>query len=163
MPVIMVYFQEKKVKNHSLIIGEGCNIGRKKGNDIVIDSLAVSGSHARIESVSTAFVLRDLESTNGTIVNDKKITMHSLQHNDTILIGKHKLIFDCSDLQKMKSNESGQPDEKTRVLDVNDLREIAGWTKNESPYDWYSRSNIPGTDEQKNIPFFSKIFRKFFG
>jgi pSer/pThr/pTyr-binding forkhead associated (FHA) protein len=163
MPVIEVYFNGKKIKDHSLIIGEGCNIGRKKGNDIVIDNLAVSGSHARIESVSTTFVLKDLESTNGTIVNDKKITMHSLKHNDTILIGKHKLIFDCSDLQNMQSNESELSDEKTRVLDVNDLREIAGWTKTEAPYEWYSRSNIPHTDEQKNVSFISKVFQKFFG
>jgi pSer/pThr/pTyr-binding forkhead associated (FHA) protein len=163
MPVIEVYFNGKKIKDHSLIIGEGCNIGRKKGNDIVIDNLAVSGSHARIESVSTAFVLKDLESTNGTIVNDKKITKHSLKHNDTILIGKHKLIFDCSDLQNMQSNESELSDEKTRILDVNDLREIAGWTKNEAPYEWYSRSNIPHTDEQKNVSFIAKVFQKFFG
>jgi hypothetical protein len=89
--------------------------------------------------------------------------MHSLKHNDTILIGKHKLIFDCSDLQNMQSNESELSDEKTRVLDVNDLREIAGWTKTEAPYEWYSRSNIPHTDEQKNVSFISKVFQKFFG
>jgi len=163
MPVIEVYFNGKKIAIHTMINGEGCNIGRKKGNDIVIDNLAVSGSHARIESVSTAFVLKDLESTNGTIVNDKKITMHSLKHNDTILIGKHKLIFDCSDLQNMQSNESELSDEKTRILDVNDLREIAGWTKNEAQYEWYSRSKISHTDDQNNGSFFSKVFQKFFG
>jgi pSer/pThr/pTyr-binding forkhead associated (FHA) protein len=163
MPVIAVYFNDEKIKDYSLITGAGCNIGRKKGNDIVIDNLAVSGSHARIESVSTAFVLKDLESTNGVIVNDKKISMHILKHNDTILIGKHKLIFDCSDLQKIQSNESEQSDDKTRVLNVNDLREIAGWTKNDSSYEWYSRSNIPHPNKQKNVSFISKVFQKFFG
>ena len=163
MPVITVYLKEQKINSHSLIIGEGCNIGRKKGNDIVIDSLAVSGSHARIESVSTAFVLRDLESTNGTIVNDKRITIQSLQNNDTILIGKHKLIFDCSDLQNMKSNEPEQSDAKTRILNVNDLREIAGWTKNNYSAEWSAQSNNPETEEQRSTPFISKVFRKIFG
>ncbi len=163
MPVITVYLKQQKISSHSLIIGEGCNIGRKKGNDIVIDSLAVSGSHARIESVSTAFVLRDLESTNGTIVNDKKVSIHSLQHNDTILIGKHTLMFDCSDLQNMKANDPEQSDAKTRILNVNGLREIAGWTKNNYTAKRSSQANTPATEEHKNTPFISKIFRKIFG
>ncbi|MGB3221842.1 MAG: FHA domain-containing protein [Desulforhopalus sp.] len=162
MPVIVINFKGKRVKEHSVIIGEGCSIGRKKGNDIVIDNLAVSGFHAQIDSVSTTFVLRDLESTNGTFVNDKRITMHSLKHNDTILIGKHELTFDCSDLESMQANESDLSNEKTRILDTNDLRELAGWTKEESSFDWYSRSRNPDTTKLRNGSFFSRIFQKFF-
>ncbi len=163
MPVISVNFKGKKIDEHSLIIGLGCNIGRKKENDISIDNLAVSGFHAQIDSVSNTFVLRDLESTNGTFVNDKKITLHNLKHNDSILIGKHELIFDCSDLMSTQTNGVPNSDEKTRILNTNDLREIAGWTKNDSAYDWYDKSKIPDSDKQKNASFISKFFQKLFG
>lgn len=162
MPVISVNFNGKKIEEHSLVIGLGCNIGRKKENDIVIDSLAVSGFHAQIDAVSNTFVLRDLESTNGTFVNDEKITMHNLKHNDLILIGKHKLIFDCSDLRSMQEKGAGN-DEKTRILDTNDLRELAGWTKNDSAYDWYEKSSISDAGKQKNSSFISRVFQKIFG
>lgn len=104
MPVISVNFKGKEIEEYTLVKGLGCNIGRKKEDDIVIDNLAVSGFHAQIDSVSNTFMLRDLESTNGTFVNDEKITMHNLKHNDSILIGKHKLIFDCSDIMNVQAN-----------------------------------------------------------
>ncbi len=163
MPVISVNFKGRKIDEHSLIIGLGCNIGRKKANDIVIDNLAVSGFHAQIDSVSNTFVLRDLDSTNGTFVNDKKITLHTLQHNDSILIGKHELIFDCSDLMSAQTHAADNNDEKTRLLSTNDLRELAGWTKNDSTYDWNDTSNGYDTDKQKHSSFVSKVFKKFFG
>jgi len=163
MPVISIKLKGKKIEEHSLIVGLGCNIGRKKANDIVIDNLAVSGFHAQIDSVSNTFVLRDLDSTNGTFVNDKKITLHNLKHNDSILIGKHELIFDCSDLISRPENEGEILDEKTRMLNTDDLREIAGWTKNNSAYDWYEKSNNPAADTKKNTSFFSRICHKIFG
>ena len=63
----------------------------------------------------------------------------------------------------MKSNEPEQTDSKTRILNVNDLREIAGWTKNNYSTEWSAQSNKPRTEEQKSTPFFSKVFRKIFG
>ena len=163
MPVISVGFKGKKICEHSLTIGLGCNIGRKKANDIVIDNLAVSGFHAQIDSISNIFVLRDLNSTNGTFVNDKKIKLHHLKHNDSILIGKHELIFDCSDLISTQVNEPDNDDEKTRLLSTNDLREIAGWTKNNSAYDWYNKSNSSDTNVEKSSSLVSKVFQKLFG
>ncbi len=163
MPVISVVFKGKKIEEYSLIIGLGCNIGRKQANDIVIDNLAVSGFHAQIDSVSNTFVLRDLDSTNGTFVNDKRITLHNLQHNDSILIGKHELIFDCSDLMRTQANEADDNDEKTRLLSTNDLRELAGWTKNDSAYDWYDKTNDPAVEKQKSPSLVSRVFQKIFG
>ena len=127
MPVIIVKFKGKKIQDYPVIIGQGCSIGRKQVNDIVIDNLSVSGFHAQIDSVSTTFVLKDLESTNGTFVNEKKKQLHNLKHNDVILIGKHELVFDCSDLLRMKNNKSDfQDDTKTRILDTSEFRKMDG-------------------------------------
>lgn len=124
MPIITLKFKDKKLRDYPLAVGQHCTIGRKSSNDIVIDNLAVSGKHARIESVSTTFVIRDLDSTNGTFVNKKKVSMHNLRHGDVLLIGKHELIFDRSDLMKKKGGAEDLDDDKTRILDTSEYRNL---------------------------------------
>ena len=68
-------------------------IGRKAVNDIHLDNLAVSGSHAKVLLLGGDCFLEDLESTNGTYVNGDRITKHALKHGDTIAIGKHELLY----------------------------------------------------------------------
>lgn len=68
-------------------------IGRTPGNDVVIDNLAVSGHHAKIYFESDKFVLEDLNSLNGTFVNNQRVRKSFLKHGDEVLIGKHTLLF----------------------------------------------------------------------
>jgi len=68
-------------------------IGRKPDNDVQIDNMAVSGHHARVLMQGSAYVIEDLQSTNGTFINDKKIITSAIRHNDSILIGQHTLVF----------------------------------------------------------------------
>lgn len=117
MPTITLRFKDVKIKEYPIAIGQTCTIGRKHSNDIVIDHPTVSGSHAQIESLSTAFILRDLGSTNGTYIGSDKITLHHLLHNDEILIGNHKLVFDLSDINKTKQVvEDDYQIDKTRIF-----------------------------------------------
>ena len=48
-------------------------LGRRPYNDIMVDNLAVSGEHAAIQAIGTEFYVEDLNSTNGTYINGKKI------------------------------------------------------------------------------------------
>ncbi len=66
-------------------------IGRRPGSDILLDNLAVSGSHATIFTVGNDSFVQDLNSTNGTLVNNKRINKHHLMNGDEIVIGKHSL------------------------------------------------------------------------
>ena len=68
-------------------------IGRTANNDIPIDNLAISGHHATVYVTASGPELVDMNSTNGTIVNDKKIERHHLQDGDIITIGKHQLLY----------------------------------------------------------------------
>lgn len=68
-------------------------IGRRPGNDILIDNLAVSGNHASIFTVGEDSFVQDLDSTNGTFINNKKLTKHHLKNGDVVVIGKHSLIY----------------------------------------------------------------------
>ncbi|MFZ6819710.1 FHA domain-containing protein [Undibacterium sp. Ji22W] len=69
------------------------NIGRRPGNDLVLDHLAVSGRHAAIDTTSEGTFILDLGSTNGTSVNGQPIKKHLLQNDDVIELGKYQLKF----------------------------------------------------------------------
>ncbi|OGS00391.1 MAG: hypothetical protein A3G41_03130 [Elusimicrobia bacterium RIFCSPLOWO2_12_FULL_59_9] len=68
-------------------------VGRKPGNDIIIDSAAISGKHCKIFRQAGKYFVEDLKSTNGTFVNDKKVLSSGLQNNDVIGLVKHSLVF----------------------------------------------------------------------
>jgi pSer/pThr/pTyr-binding forkhead associated (FHA) protein len=72
---------------------EYLQIGRSEDNDIDLQMPNVSRHHARIERRGDGFVLRDLESTNGTWLRGQRISECSLQNGDTIRVGDAQLIF----------------------------------------------------------------------
>lgn len=70
-------------------------IGRRDDNDVVIDNMAVSGHHAVIEAEDpNYFVLVDLDSLNGTFLNERKVGRQRIFHGDSIIVGKHRLRFE---------------------------------------------------------------------
>ncbi len=154
MPILTLTFKDKKIRDYPLAVGQNCTIGRKNANDIVIDNLAVSGRHARIESVSTTFVIRDLDSTNGTFVNKKKVSMHNLRHGDKLLIGKHELLFDRSDLMK-KSGAEDLDDDKTRILDTTEYRTLIHREK--------ERAEMRAQEAKGSPSLFRRFTKWFFG
>lgn len=81
-------------------------IGRRPTNNIHIDNLAVSGEHAVITTIAGESFLEDLNSTNGTIVNQKPIKKHVLNHADVIEFGKYQLRFENLAQQKLGSQHA---------------------------------------------------------
>ncbi|MFB0546931.1 MAG: FHA domain-containing protein [Anaerolineae bacterium] len=69
-------------------------IGRQPGNDVVISDPEVSRHHARLIWDGTRFVIRDLESANGTFVNGARITSPcGLHDGDVISLGEQDLSY----------------------------------------------------------------------
>ena len=72
-------------------------IGRAADNDIHIDDPLVSGRHAVIERLgeeeSDGYRLRDLDSTNGSFVNEEKVATQRLRHDDRLRFGLHGFKF----------------------------------------------------------------------
>ena len=68
-------------------------IGRLPECDVVVDDAGASRQHARIRRTEGGFVLTDLGSTNGTMVNGEPIQEHVLEHGDRITIGETELEF----------------------------------------------------------------------
>ena len=55
MTILTLLFNEKKLQDYELAYGRQLTIGRSPDNDIIIDNPAVSGRHARVESVVSSF------------------------------------------------------------------------------------------------------------
>ncbi len=69
------------------------NIGRRTDNDLVLDDPHVSRTHLQIRAIRGRFVLFDLNSTGGTLVNGSPVREHLLAAGDVILIGSISLIY----------------------------------------------------------------------
>ena len=69
------------------------SVGRKADNDIVVDNPAISGHHCKISVQGGTYFVEDLESTNGTFVNEKRVKKSGLHHNDVVGLAKHALVF----------------------------------------------------------------------
>src|SRR6266852_4958077 len=69
-------------------------IGRAPDNDIQIDNLSVSNYHARVYVEAGSLVVEDLNSLNGSFLNDIRVERAMLKDGDAILIGKHHILVD---------------------------------------------------------------------
>lgn len=68
--------------------GDTLTMGRAQDNDIVLDDPQVSRHHAHVVRRGDEIVVEDLGSTNGTLVNGRRITgPHVLQPTETIAVG----------------------------------------------------------------------------
>ncbi len=67
-------------------------IGRRAYNDIVIDHLGVSGEHAAVVQSPQGLRVEDLQSTNGTYVNDQAVEQQLLRPGDAIGVGRFRLL-----------------------------------------------------------------------
>ena len=76
------------------IDGPVVQIGRAPGCDIVLDDRNVSRRHAEIRRRGPVVVLIDLDSTNGTIVNGRRVREHPLADGDRITLGNSRLTFE---------------------------------------------------------------------
>jgi hypothetical protein len=68
-------------------------IGRAPDNDIRIDANFVSRYHAAVMAGPHQTVIEDLGSTNGLVINGRRVVRHSLRDGDVIRIGKSRFRF----------------------------------------------------------------------
>lgn len=70
-------------------------IGTDEDATVVLIDQYMSVHHAEIRAEGGVWVLRDLGSTNGTFVNDKRIDKHELIDNDNVRFGQSLVKFKC--------------------------------------------------------------------
>ena len=92
MAKLSLKFQERVLREVALT-GGVVTIGRQPDNLICIDNPAVSGHHAKIYHGRGDYILEDMESFNGTYVNNLRVGKAMLKHGDIVLVGKHSVEF----------------------------------------------------------------------
>src|SRR5260221_12195022 len=95
MAKLSLMFGDKIVKEVP-IGSRPIGIGRSPDNDLPVDNLAVSNYHARVYFEGGRLVVEDLDSLNGTFVNDLRVERATLHDGDSIHIGKHRIKVDAS-------------------------------------------------------------------
>ena len=70
------------------LVGPRVAVGRVDGNEVQVVHGSISSRHAELVLEGVEYRVRDLESTNGTRVNDEKITEALLQDRDRLQFGQ---------------------------------------------------------------------------
>ena len=151
MPKISLIFKNNVLADFHLPVGCSLKIGRKTDNDVVIENLAVSGHHAKIDSVGDGFIFIDLKSKNGSFVNKELVTSHWLHDGDTINIGKHSLAFAYFDSEKQGKEEPSEMD-KTMVIDTNEYRAMIEERDPKAVVDTKPAAAVPVAAKKKTEP-----------
>lgn len=69
-------------------------IGRASDSDIIIDDPYLSSKHALISKRGPKMIIQDLNSTNGTFLNGKKVRKPThLREKDEIVLGIKRFVF----------------------------------------------------------------------
>ena len=124
MPKITLKFKNNVLADYHLPPGCSLKIGRRKDNDLVIDNLAVSSHHGKIDAAGDGFVYIDLKSKNGSFINQQPVSSHWLQDGDVIYIGKHSLTFAYFDSEVRPEDKEPSEMEQTMVMDTNEYRSM---------------------------------------
>ncbi|MFT6108413.1 MAG: hypothetical protein ACJA2W_001325 [Planctomycetota bacterium] len=67
--------------------GGSFTIGRNPGNTLQVTDVSISGRHAELQIGADGVSLRDLSSTNGTLVGGRKVRQTSLETGDEFMLG----------------------------------------------------------------------------
>jgi adenylate cyclase len=74
-------------------LSQRCTLGRHPANVVQLDDREVSKEHAVLEQVSGAFRIKDLNSSNGTFVNGRRVAELQLRDGDEVRLGATRLQF----------------------------------------------------------------------
>jgi pSer/pThr/pTyr-binding forkhead associated (FHA) protein len=89
----LVVVEGEAAGSEYMLTSDSYVIGRNKSADMSFNDDAMSGNHAAIELASDGYKVRDMGSTNGTLVNGSKVAQADLKHGDKITVGEHTLQY----------------------------------------------------------------------
>jgi DNA-binding NtrC family response regulator len=100
----------------TVAVGDRCTIGRDPACEVVLADPFVSHRHVRIERRGGSFMLRDLQSRNGTFLNGTKIVESALTIGDKLKIGESVFIFSESPAEGELTSKNVAWNEQLRRL-----------------------------------------------
>ena len=68
--------------------GTVTTIGRSQGAEFILEAPLVSRLHCQLTSTADSLHVKDLDSTNGTLVNGTRVTASALRAGDRLTVGR---------------------------------------------------------------------------
>ncbi len=99
---VLLLATEQQVHAFDLSESSRATIGRHESNDLQLVSRTVSNYHAEIVLDDEGLSIRDLDSTNGSHLNGKKVCQERLKNGDRIRIGNHQMTVHLERLDDQK-------------------------------------------------------------
>ena len=130
----LVVFTGDRTWNIDLADLERVSIGRDESSSIFIDANNVSRRHAEVRHEGDAFILKDLDSTNGTWVRGNKIDQYILQDGDAFQIGSAQIVYKSGFLDQsltMADEQLVLPTGRRTVIFVPGMMGSEFWLGNE--------------------------------
>jgi pSer/pThr/pTyr-binding forkhead associated (FHA) protein len=101
-------------------------LGRSDNADVQVLDTKSSREHVELVKISDGYVLTDLGSQNGVVVNDLKVTQHNLVDGDRIIIGAtvfkfNKIVVERKfEIVEAEDEEDDDEDDEVAQIDFND-------------------------------------------
>ena len=94
-------------------------IGRETAANVCVADASVSRRHSKIEKRDDTFVITDLESLNGTFINNVPVRSRVLEHGDHVRIGESQFLFLTAE---------GEASSKSSEVTLDDVQAVTGPT-----------------------------------
>lgn len=107
MPKLVVTVEDKLLSESLLADGE-ILIGRGPDCHIVVRDPLVSRHHAKIARAYGGYFVEDLNSTNGVMVNGRRVNKQMLKYGDRVQIGTHDLCLTPEDDEDNKDEDNNE-------------------------------------------------------
>jgi len=113
-------------------------IGREEGNTIQLNDERISRYHVKIQEDHNRLVITDLESTNGTKVNNEDVQLRILRFGDMIQLGRSVLLFGSREqiaqrLSRLRSDDgadaTADPEQLDKAAQISSLDFELNWSE----------------------------------
>ena len=121
IPISTLLLRSLQTQQEFPVKGE-LTVGRSKDSDIHLDDISISRQHARVTAIAGSVIVEDLNSTNGTSVNGKKINapeqlnvgdelrFHKYEFQLANLVEEEATMLDAVHASETASETDSQPD-----------------------------------------------------
>lgn len=121
-PALIIISENEKGKTFPLT-SKAYSLGRSSSSDIRFQDPAVSAIHCElVRTDSGNYIMRDMDSTNGSKVNDKYVKSIELKNGDILRIGKTELLYS---LEKAPSAPGSETKTIIDLANIGDSEPIA--------------------------------------
>lgn len=153
MPRLIIDRPGAPARLYELKDGAAIHIGRAASNDITLSHSSISRSHALLENKQDAWVVTDLHSANGVLVNGARVERAELHSGDAIALGEVKMRFENMSTGTVVAKASPQlSTHLTEILDRESVARLLDRARAKTPTEWTG----PRTDKDGGLEYLQR-------